>query len=152
MRRISSRTTFLSKRVFPIFWFSFLAIGFVVGLSTAGRSDGPPLAVLIVPVVMAIFGYIVMKKMLFDLVDEVWDAGDELVVKDKGAEEHIPLSDIMNISYSMFTNPQRVTLMLRRTSQFGQEISFVPPARIYPFWRSPIVDELIQRVDATRRR
>ncbi len=121
-------------------------------LSMAGRSDGPPLAVLIVPVVMAIFGYIIMKKMVFDLVDEVWDAGDELVVKDKGAEEHIPLSDIMNISYSMFTNPQRVTLMLRRPSQFGQEISFVPPARVYPFWRSPIVDELIQRVDATRRR
>src|SRR5207244_9976745 len=111
MRRISSRTTCLSKRVFPIFWFSFLAIFFVMVLSMAGRSDGPPLAVLIVPVVMAIFGYIIMKKMVFDLVDEVWDAGDELVVKDKGAEEHIPLSDIMNISYSMFTNPQRVTLM-----------------------------------------
>jgi hypothetical protein len=103
---------------------------------------------------MAIFGYILMKKLVFDLVDEVLDAGDELVVKNKAVEEHILLSDIMNISYSTFTSPPRVTLMLRRASQFGQEISFVPPAQftLNPFWRSPIVDELIQRVDATRRR
>jgi hypothetical protein len=33
-----------------------------------------------------------------------------------------------------------------------QEITFVPPARLFPFSKSPIVDELIQRVDATRGR
>ena len=100
---------------------------------------------------MLVLGYVVMKKLVFDLLDEVWDAGDELVVKNSGAEEHIALSDIMNISYTTFTNPPRITLTLRRPSLFGHEITFSPPVRLNPFARSPIVNELIQRVDAARR-
>src|SRR5437667_12332975 len=104
MRRISSRTTFLSKRVFPIFWFSCLAIFFVVVLSMAGRSDGPPLAVLIVRAVLAIFGFSIMKQMVCDVVEEVWGAGDERVVQDKDAEELVPLTGLLHMSYSMCTN------------------------------------------------
>ena len=35
------------------------------------------------------FGYFVMKKLVFDLVDEVWEDGDSLVVKNRGQEGHI---------------------------------------------------------------
>ena len=104
----------------------------------------------IAPLLMAGFGYFIMKTIVFDLVDEVWDCGDSLVVKDKGREQRIALSDCMNVSYSSFSGPPRITLMLRNTSEFGTEISFVPPIRMFPYSTSPIAKDLIARIDAAR--
>jgi hypothetical protein len=42
--------------------------------------------------------------------------------------------------------------MLRTPSLFGDKVSFSPPATILPLSASPIVDELIRRVDTARRR
>jgi hypothetical protein len=99
---------------------------------------------------MGLFGFLVMKKLVFDLVDEVWDAGTELLIRNKGREVRVPLTEIVNISYSP-TNPQRqATLSLRQPTTLGREISFVPPPRWVPFARSPVIDDLIQRVDAAR--
>jgi hypothetical protein len=61
----------------------------------------------------------------------------------------------MNVSSTTFTNPPRVTLTLRTPSRFGKEITFSPPASMNPFnafKKSPVVDELIQRVDDARKR
>jgi hypothetical protein len=50
----------------------FLAFGLIGAL----RSDrSPGLLFLIVPLLMMAFGYFIMKKMIFDLVDEVVDVG-----------------------------------------------------------------------------
>lgn len=92
-----------------------------------------------------------MKKLVFDLVDEVWDAGDALIVKSKNQEERISLSEIMNVSYSPIINPPRVTLTLRRPGRFGREVTFPAPIRLVPFSKSPIVDKLIDRIDTKRR-
>ena len=46
------------------------------------------------------FGYFVMKKLVFDLVDEVWDDGEALLIKNRGQEERVALRDIKNVSYS----------------------------------------------------
>ena len=100
---------------------------------------------------MAIVGYVIMKKFVFDLMDEVWDAGDALIVKNKNEEIRIPLAEIMNISYSYVTNPPRATLMLRHPCRFGTEVTFSPPISFIPFKKSPIVAELIERVDAIRK-
>lgn len=82
MLLMSSRMTFFYKRVFPIIWFGFLAVFFLIalvkGLATDPISNLP---FLIVPVVMAIVGYQLMKKMAFNLVDEVFDLGDALLVR-----------------------------------------------------------------------
>jgi hypothetical protein len=93
-----------------------------------------------------------MKKMVFDLVDEVLDAGDALVVRNRGQEERIAFSDIMNVNYTPFMSPPRVVLSLRRQSIFGNQVAFCAPLRFMPFSTSPIVDELIQRIDAARHR
>ncbi len=106
---------------------------------------------LIMPVFMAIFGYVIMKKLVFDLADEVWDTGDALLVKNKNEEELIPLTNIINVSYSVMVNPPRVTLTLRQPCRFGKEVSFSPPVRFVPFSKSPIIAELIERIDAKRR-
>jgi len=152
MSRISSRATFFYKRITPIFWFGFLALFIAVPLvvgSSTGRYPPPPF--FIVPVVMAVIGYFFMKKLIFDLVDEVWDAGDALVVKNKDQEDRVALSNIMNVSYSPFMNPPRVSLRLRRPCAFGTEVAFCAPLRFIPFAGNPIVDELIRRIDATRK-
>jgi hypothetical protein len=152
MQRISSRMTFFTKRVFPMAWFGFLVVWVVAVVMSRGGSRPIPVEILLIPAVMVVFGYFLMKKLVFDLVDEVWDAGSELIVRNKTVELHVPLAEIMNVSYTMFTNPQRVTLLLRENTPLGNEITFVPPARLFPLSRSPIVDDLIRRVDAARRR
>jgi hypothetical protein len=153
MRRISSRTTFWYKRIFPIVWFGLLALFIAGGVFANALNDRTQLVPFIVlPAVMAVIGYVVMKKLVFDLIDEVWDDGAALIVRDRGREDRIALSNIMNVSYSPLINPPRVTLMLRQPSNFGAEISFSPPVRFVPFAKSPVIEDLILRIDATRRK
>jgi hypothetical protein len=153
MRRISSSATFFYKRIFPVIWFGFLLI-FMAGAAISGsRSrDFPFVPFLIMPAVMIVFGYVIMKWLVFDLVDEVLDAGDALLIRNGSQQEQVPLSDIMNVSYSQFVNPPRVTLSLRNPGAFGAKVSFCPPSRFVPFATSLFVDELIERIDAARRR
>lgn len=150
MRRLSARTTFFTKRVFPAFWFGVVAIVFAGGVAAARSGRTPPPPVLIVPVVMAVVGWVIMKHLVFDLVDEVWDAGNELVVRNGGREARVPLRDVMNVGYTVAMNPQRVTLMLRQPSIFGREITFAAPRTWNPFARHPLIEELVERIDAAR--
>jgi hypothetical protein len=153
MRRISSRATFWYKRVFPIIWFGGLAAFTVLGLLINMRGYRPErLPFVILPVVMAALGYVFMKKLVFDLVDEVWDDGSALIVRNKGQDDRIALSNIINVSYSPLINPPLVTLMLRQPSVFGTEVTFSAPLRFMPFTKSPLLEDLIRRVDAARRK
>jgi hypothetical protein len=150
MRRISSGSTFFYKRVFPIIWFGMTGVFLFFGIIGSIKGAEPPL-VLVPLVVMIIAGLFVFKKLLFDLVDQVWDDGDALIVRNKNDEERIPLSQIINISDSFLTNPPRITLTVREPTRFGKEIAFMPPMRFLNFLRSPIARELIERVDEARR-
>jgi len=120
----------------------------ILGRKTKG---GPPAGFLFVPIIMAAFGYFIMKKLVFDLADAVFDDGNSLVVRFGNEEERIPLSDIINISYTNMSNPSRVTLTLRTPGRFGKEVSFSPLQQFMPFAKSPIVADLIERTDAARR-
>ena len=151
MIKISSRSTFFSKKVFPVIWFGFLVFFIIIALAGMAAKSEIIAPLLIMPVFMAIFGYVIMKKLVFDLADEVWDTGDALLVKNKNEEELIPLTNIINISYSVMVNPPRVTLTLRQPCRFGKEVSFSPPVKFVPFSKSPIIAELIERIDAKRR-
>jgi hypothetical protein len=79
MRRISSKTTFWYKRVFPAIWVGFLLIFIGIAVSGAGsRGDLSSMAPFVIgPLAMIGFGFVFMKKLVFDLVDEVWDDGDD---------------------------------------------------------------------------
>ena len=153
MRLISSRMTFFSKRVFPVLWFGFLAIFAGLSLIPAVQIGADSqLGFFVVPALMAAFGYFLMRKLVFNLVDEVWDDGETLVVKNRGQEERIALRDIKNVGYSPYINPPRVTLSLRRPTAFGEEINFAAPTRFVPFSKSPAIVELIDRVDLARQK
>jgi hypothetical protein len=151
MTRISSRLTFVTKRVFPAMWIGIIAASFGATTFISARSHvHVPIQFWIIPLVMAGIGYFIMKNLVFDLADEVWDAGSELVVKNKGQEAHVAIADIVNVSYSVATNPQRVTLALRQPTAFGTEVTFAAPTTWVPFAKSPIIEELIKRVDMAR--
>ncbi len=119
--------------------------------SGAARNAASLAPVLIVPALMIAFGYFIMKKLVFDLVDEVWDDGNSLVVKNRGQQQRVALSDIKNVNYSPFVNPPRVTLALRRPTVFGDQITFGAPVTLVPFSTSPVIADLIERVDLARR-
>jgi hypothetical protein len=151
MRRISSKMTFYYKRIFPIFWFGFLAIFVVTSSATSWRAGQfPAFELILVPLIMLGFGFILMRKLVFDLMDEVFDEGDVLLIRNGSQEERVLLSDIINVNYSPLTSPPRVTLSLRTPSVFGTQITFCAPARFIPFAASPVVDELIRRIDDRR--
>lgn len=149
MKRISS-STFFYKRVFPVVWFGFLAFFVVTAFSANRTGNAPVIPFLIVPAFMAIGGYWLLKKTVFDLADEVSDGGSFLNIRIGRVEERVVLTNIINVSYSVMINPPRVTLTLRQPSRFGKEVSFSPRISWILFSKSPIITELIERIDAAR--
>ena len=61
--------------------------------------------VILVPICMAVFGYFIMKRLVLDLIDEVYDEGTTLLFRNRGKEVRVSLKDIKNVSYSIMTNP-----------------------------------------------
>src|SRR5262249_48241043 len=115
MSLISSKMTFYYKRISPVIWFGFLLFVLVSGLfSESVDRQTPVITFLMGAMVMAILGYLILKRRVFGFADEVLDAGDALIVRSGGQEERISLSDIKNVSYSPYMTPPRVTLSLRR--------------------------------------
>lgn len=153
MRLLSSRWTFFYKRIFPLIWFGFIAFGAIFALSV-DRAHFDPL-ILLGPAMMAVVGYVIMRGFIFDLADEVLDAGNALVIRKSGNEARIALADIINVDCATFANPPRITLTLRTPCRFGRRIAFSPPSgrllRFNPFAPNPIGEELIDRIDRARR-
>ena len=95
----------------------------------------------------------IYRKLISDLVDEVWLDGDQLLVKNGGQQARAGLADVINVNATIMINPRRVTLLLRTDSRFGRSITFIPAsppgfgAALKP---DPIATELIGRIDALR--
>jgi hypothetical protein len=150
MERISYGGTFLYKVVFPAFWFGLLTLLMAMGVFTAGRKQ--PIFI-IQPLLMVVFGYFLFRKLVWTLADEVQDGGDYLLVRKGSIEQRIPMTNIINVSMSQFTNPKRLTLRLRNPCELGDEIAFIPQVPVFqwnPFARNAVVEDLIRRVDQAR--
>jgi len=152
MKKISSGSTFFHKRIFPVIWFGFIVFFIATALYADRRhsSGGADMMLFIVPVLMAVIGYFVMKNLVFDLIDEVYDEGTSLLFKNKGKSIRVNLADIKNVSYSVMVNPPRVTISLRQKTEFGDELSFSPPASLIPFKKNQDITDLIDRIDRAR--
>ena len=150
MKKLTAKTTFFYKKVFPVFWFGFLAVFVCLGLFSMRSKDGPGIVVLVPPMVMAVIGYFIMKKLVWDLIDEVYDEGSSLLFRNGGQEVRVNLKDIKNVSYSTLTNPPRVTLSIRYRTALGNELSFSPPANWIPFKKNEDIEGLIDRIDEVR--
>jgi hypothetical protein len=149
MKRISSRDTFFSKKVFPVLWFGLIAC---IAVAVAFEGKSANFSFLVGPAFMAIVGFVLMKKLIWCLADEVYDCGDYLLVRKAGEEENVLLSNIMNVSATSMTNPPRITLRLVNPGKFGKEIAFSPVRKftLNPFPKNEIYEDLIVRVDQAR--
>jgi hypothetical protein len=152
MKKISSKATIFYKRGFPLMWFGFLAVFIITSISMGAVEKD--VGFLIGPCFMVVLGYVLMKKLIWDLVDEVQDGGDFLLVKNQRRDARIQLSNIMNVSASTNMNPPRITLRLVTPGIFGNEIAFSPASSftLNPFAKNAIAEDLIVRVDQARSR
>jgi hypothetical protein len=154
MQKISSRKTYFYKKIFPFLWFGITGSILLMMIALSARATPPPLPAFLAPLFMMALGYFIMKKLVFDLVDEVYDAGDRLIVKKDAFEDTLLLTNIINVSHSIAVNPPRLTLTLRTASRFGKKISFCPKrnwADIKSFgFQCALADDLITRIDAAR--
>ncbi|HEV2681433.1 MAG TPA: hypothetical protein VGV14_13095 [Rhodanobacter sp.] len=158
MRRLSSSLTFFYKRVFPVLWVGFVLTVFFLQFWAMqhARADAPSrpfFPLLLMPLFMVGVMFLLYRKLLHDLLDEVWLDGNYLVVKNRGEKIRVALSDVMNVNATTMTNPRRVTLMLRTDSRFGRNLTFMPASPrgfMSAFKPDPIASELIERVDALR--
>lgn len=147
MTLISSRSTHFHKRIVPVIWFGFL----FVWAWFAVRMRVPVL--LVIPAAMGVFGFFIMKKLVWVLADEVYDCGDCLLVRIGGVEERIALSNIVNVSSDIaFNRPRRVELRLAAPLRLGVRVAFIPKPwlRWNPFARNAVIDDLIARVQRAR--
>jgi len=158
MRRLSASSTSFYKRIFPAFWFGFLAVFLMLGAWGLAHSHAPivpaqAIVFLLGPLLMAGFGCFLFRQLVFDLVDEVWLDGDRLLVKNRGQQMRVALADVVNVNATILTNPRRITLMLRTDSRFGRNITFMPTGSrglSGAFRMDPVAIELIGRIDALR--
>jgi hypothetical protein len=145
-RRLSSKLTWWYKRGFPIYLFAFIAL-FTLFVILAGVNQPVPAPVYLFPAVMAVFGYVLLRWLVFPLADEVFLSDDQIIVRNGGEEDSFPITNIINVEASLMVNPERITLTLREPCRFGREVIFSPPVRWWPFTRHPLAEELIRRVN-----
>jgi hypothetical protein len=147
MRRISG-STFYFKKFFPALWFGGLAFFAYTGLASVGMGEG--LLFLGFPILMAVLGYFIFRTFVWDLADEVFDAGDELIFRKGNKEQRVKLKDIVNVGYSQIGSPERIVISAGYEGPIGKELVFNPPLRLFGFTKNPIVTDLIERVDRAR--
>jgi hypothetical protein len=147
MKRLSSKSTYFNKRIFPIILWVFIALFLCLGIYLTITRGGRGIAFISAPVFMSFIGFHVMKKYIWDLVDEVYDEGETLLFRNKGKEARVSLKEIRNVVYNVKSNPNRVTLTIRYRTELGEELSFSPPAGWIPFKKNADIEDLTARID-----
>jgi hypothetical protein len=139
------------KKIAPVIWLCVIVAIVATGLQQGAFQREP--WVLLMPLVLAVAGIFVYRKMIWVLADEVYDGGDFLTVRKGSEEETVPLANIINVSAATQTNPPRITLKLATPGRFGDEVVFSPvrPLSFNVFAKNPTAEDLIIRVDAARR-
>ncbi len=149
MKRISNPFTFALKML-PFLICGFSAFIAVLVLMNGALQKAPMF--LVFPCVVAVGGYYVWKVNIRDLMDEVYDCGDYLLVKKRGEEDTVLLSNINYVNFSTDRRgaQRRIHLRLDTPGKFGTEISFAPPPNIFFPRRNEIAEDLVVRADKAR--
>jgi hypothetical protein len=151
MKRISSPYS-SSFNLFPFVFFGLLAFFFWLLLINGAYQKSPVLLVMVA--IIGVGGFYFTKTSLRNLADEVYDCGDCLLVKKRGEQDRVPLSNITSVKFSTDARgvPARITLKLAEPGMFGTEISFASPPRIYLSYprRNEVAEDLAARVERAR--
>lgn len=143
-RSLSSEFTVFFK-FFPAFWIPFLGLG-VLGAFLGvlqGKNGEPPslsfdLLVLVFWIGGSVFSYLTCAPLKEMSIDD-----DCLYVSNYFREISIPLTDVADITERSWINFHPVTVRLKRSSVFGNRITFMPQRGMLYFGSShPVVAEL----------
>ena len=135
---LSSRYTFFTKIVFPILWIG----GFGAGSMALWASNNAPsqikwtfLAVWAVGSLSIRWSSVRLKRVRVD--------GKTFYVSNYRKEIALPLGSVERVSENRWINIHPVTLYLRRPTDFGSKIMFMPKMKMFLLWRShPVVAEI----------
>jgi hypothetical protein len=97
MKRISNPFTFALKML-PFLICGSSAFIVILALMSGALQKGPMF--LIFPCVAAVGGYYIWKVNTRDLMDEVYDCSDYLLVKKRGEEDTVLLSNLNYVDFS----------------------------------------------------
>lgn len=160
MRRLSSKSTWFYKRVFPLLWFGFILVFLGVSLQVEYRTAGvdalsPESILVLVGLLIAGVGLVAFRHLIFDRVDKGWLAGagsdgDFLVVKNRARKRRTAPSDVITIHSTTHANPRRNTVMLRAGAHYNSDMPASPRGFLSAFNPGRIASEPINRVDAAR--
>ena len=127
-RELSSLQTVLFKFVFPALW--VLVVGW------DAKDDLTFLIIWAVGSTLILWLSVRLKRVEIE--------SGNLYVSNYVREITIPLTDVEHVTEVGWINIQPVTIHLRRATDFGDKITFMPKARFFGLWSShPVVDELI---------
>ena len=143
MKKIS-KSTFFTKKVFPLAGVSFLIFFFIVSITSS-----VPIIFLIVPIIMAIVGYKILNNIIFNLSDEVFDNGDELIFHKGDKVQHVKLHDIINIDNIYMSAPARIVVHVKEKGPIGDQLAFLLPTKFATI-KSSLARELIERIDKAK--
>lgn len=160
MECLSDNTVSFIKRKYPIACvcltlFLELVAG-AVAFKVAFDVDDPPNLrreaiplLLAAPLLIGLLVYGVVSATYDSLVDEVWDAGDRLVVRNNDQEFQIPLSDCKRLDY-WSTRPPKATIRLHGRSPLGTHFVFEPRYRFHWYGTPPHIRALQERIQAAQ--
>jgi hypothetical protein len=146
MKKISSEKTLLHKTVIPVFMLGIAALMLAIMVGVMIRDREINFAVIGFIGLAMVYVYTEYRKRSVGLIDEVWDDGESLLLRNDGQEERIPITNILKLKYGGLGNAQFVTLTLREPCRFGKEIRFVPPRKLFQFFKNPLIVDLARRV------
>lgn len=154
MQRLSSSLTiWWYKRLGPLLLGGLLLIGTVM-LSIFVLRGTIASVWLFTPVSFAILAAAYIRQFILPLADEVFDAGDALLVRRGRGTTRVALREITSVDYLLVFDPPRISL--RFTTVNGEQIVFFMPY-LFPgmcsFRPHPLVEHLRGRIgaDAPRR-
>ena len=146
MRCISSQFTFWNKFGFPGLVLILIALSALAALAEGiGNSIRSAIPHLLALMFISAAWYLVAKKSA-ELVDEVYDDGDALIVRNDDDKVRIAFSDIKSVEWWRYGSVH-ISVTLREPCVLGDRIVFLATGWFRP---KPDIEDLIQRVDASR--
>ena len=144
-RELSAKLTILTKIILPGFWMLMMGI-ITLTLFFGVERSGQPSKFMFVGLWLtgAAFFYFTVMKFQKVSVD-----ADFLYVSNFIKEIKIPLSEIYDVTEIVWLRGHPVTIHLKKPSEFGLKITFMPKSQGFKFFKPhPVVPELKEMAKA----
>jgi len=144
MEDLSSKSTFFYKFVFPAFWIGMVVFVTLLTFLVPGSFEGDGavrdvrwmvLGAAVVGTGLIYWACMRVKRVFLD--------ENEFVISNYRRTIRVPLRDVERVSSSALLNPELIWLHLRRPTEFGNRIVFMPKQRFFRgFTRHPLAQRL----------